>query len=62
MFAKLGQFFKNLRSEMRKVSWPKRQELVNSTLVVLGTVIVFGVFFFAVDLGISEVIKLFTAK
>ncbi|MGL4523422.1 MAG: preprotein translocase subunit SecE [Bacilli bacterium] len=58
----LKNFFKNLRSEVRKVSWPKRKELVNSTLIVIGTVVFFGLFFFAVDKGISSVVNFVVTK
>lgn len=47
--AKLKQFFKNVLSEMRKTSWPKRKELSKYTLVVISTLIFMAVFFMLVD-------------
>ena len=32
---KVGNFFKNVRAEMKKVSWPTRKELKDYTIVVL---------------------------
>ncbi|WP_144512645.1 preprotein translocase subunit SecE [Bacillus sp. FJAT-22090] len=55
--ANVGGFFKNVMSEMRKVSWPKRKELTRYTVIVLATVIVMAVFFGLVDLGISELFR-----
>jgi preprotein translocase subunit SecE len=55
---RLGKFFREVRSEMKKVSWPKRKELVNSTMTVLATVIFFVLFFAVIDTGISELIRL----
>lgn len=52
------QFFKDVSREMRKVSWPKRKELTNYTITVLATVVMFALFFAAIDLGISELIRL----
>lgn len=52
------QFFRNVSSEMRKVSWPKRKELTNYTITVVATVLLLAVFFFAVDSGISALIRL----
>ena len=43
------QFYADTRSEMRKVSWPNRQEVIGTTVVVMVAVAVFGVFFFVVD-------------
>lgn len=51
-------FFRNVASEMRKVSWPTRKELVTYTVTVIITVILFAVFFMLVDFGIEQIIKL----
>jgi len=40
------------------VKWPTRKELVSYTLVVLGTVIFVGLFFYIVDLIISGLLRL----
>jgi preprotein translocase subunit SecE len=55
---RMGKFFREVRSEMRKVSWPKRKELVNSTIIVLATVVFFVIFFAALDTGLSKLIRL----
>lgn len=57
----IGDFFKNVVSEMRKVSWPKRKELTRYTIVVLSTVIFMALFFALIDSGISEVFRWFLA-
>lgn len=51
-------FFKNVRREMKKVSWPTRKELMRYTAVVLATIFFFIVFFTLVDSGISGIMKL----
>ena len=43
------QFFSEVRGEMRKVAWPTRPEVINSTLVVLVAVIFMGASIFALD-------------
>lgn len=53
----LTKFFREVVREMKKVSWPKRKELVNYTITVLATVAFFTVFFTVVDLGISELVR-----
>ncbi|ETP69713.1 preprotein translocase subunit SecE [Planomicrobium chinense] len=57
----IGSFFKNVVSEMRKVSWPKRKELTRYTIVVLSTVIFMALFFALVDTVISELFRWFLA-
>ncbi|HSP22777.1 MAG TPA: preprotein translocase subunit SecE [Planococcus sp. (in: firmicutes)] len=57
----IGSFFKNVVSEMRKVSWPKRKELTRYTVVVLSTVIFMALFFALIDSGISELFRWFLA-
>ena len=57
----IGDFFKNVVSEMRKVSWPKRKELTRYTIVVLSTVIFMALFFALIDTGISELFRWFIA-
>ncbi|ANU14720.1 preprotein translocase subunit SecE [Planococcus halocryophilus Or1] len=57
----IGSFFKNVVSEMRKVSWPKRKELTRYTIVVLATCIFMALFFTVVDAGISKLFRWFIA-
>lgn len=51
-------FLRDVGKEMKKVSWPKRNELTKYTVTVLSVVVFFSVFFAVVDLGISELIRL----
>ena len=44
-----GEFFSEVRGEMRKVAWPTRPEVINSTLVVIVAVIFLGALVFAFD-------------
>jgi preprotein translocase subunit SecE len=51
------QFYADTRSEMRKVSWPNRQEVIGTTVVVMISVAVFGVFFFVVDTILGQALN-----
>ncbi|WP_049786667.1 preprotein translocase subunit SecE [Evansella cellulosilytica] len=42
---------------MKRVSWPKRKELVRYTGVVIATVAFVAVYFAITDFGISELIR-----
>ncbi|WP_044895179.1 preprotein translocase subunit SecE [Bacillus alveayuensis] len=55
---RMMKFFSDVAREMKKVSWPKRKELVRYTITVLTTVAFMTVFFAIVDLGISSLIRL----
>ena len=61
-FKKTGNFFRDGWLELKKVRWPNRKELVNYTLVVLGTVSLVAIFFAIVDLGISSIIACYLWK
>ena len=43
-FERAKQFYLDVRSEMKKVSWPGRQEVLSTTLVVIVAVVLFGVY------------------
>ncbi len=47
--ARLGAFLKDVRSEMRKVITPSRDEVQATTITVLITVFVFAAYFWLVD-------------
>ena len=61
MVARLTQYLRETGQEMKRVSWPGRQELKESTIVVLVTVTIIMVFLFIVDktldLGIKGIIQ-----
>ncbi len=61
MVARLTQYLRETGQEMKRVSWPGKQELKESTIVVLVTVTVIMVFLFIVDktldLGIKGIIQ-----
>jgi preprotein translocase subunit SecE len=54
---KLMSFFRDVRSEMRKVVWPARAEVQSTTLVVLVTVFIFAAYFWLIDNVIGRAIE-----
>ncbi len=52
------QFFKQVRQETSKVTWPTRKETVISTIMVFVMVIIAALFFFVVDQILSSGVKL----
>ncbi|MGA2667819.1 MAG: preprotein translocase subunit SecE [Ignavibacteria bacterium] len=57
MKTKIISFFTDIIKEMRKVTWPKKEELRESTLVVLVTSLIFAVFVYIIDKILSEGLK-----
>lgn len=57
-FKRTGNFFKDSWQELKKVRWPNRKEMTSYTTVVLVTVILIGVFFWLVDLGLQAILDL----
>ena len=56
-WGKVAKYFRELRSELKKVVWPKRKELVRACLVVAACILVIGVFIWIVDGVAAAVIR-----
>lgn len=65
-FSAYGRAFREFvtlaRVELRKIVWPNRQETGMTTLVVFGFVIVFGIFFWLLDLVLAWATKTLTGQ
>ncbi|MCR4287505.1 MAG: preprotein translocase subunit SecE [Deltaproteobacteria bacterium] len=53
---KVKQFIADARQELRKVTWPTKQQTMTSTWVVLAVTVVISVFLGLVDLAFSKII------
>lgn len=53
---RITQFFKEVRVELRRVSWPSRQQMIAFTAVTLITSIVLTVVVFGLDIGLKELV------
>ena len=51
------QFYFEVRSEMRKVSWPGRQEVFSTTLIVIAAVLFFGAYLGVVDVALGAGVR-----
>lgn len=58
----LGKYFRETRAEMKKVSWPTRQELIQHTGVVLTSIVIIGAYLWVIDTGMGEVLKIVLGK
>jgi len=57
MIAKIKNFASDVMKEMKKVSWPSKEQLKESTTVVIVSTLVFTVFVYLVDWIIGQVMK-----
>jgi preprotein translocase subunit SecE len=57
MMRKALEFFKDVRVEIGKISWPNRHELQESTIVVIITVVLITIFVGTVDQVFSFLVK-----
>ena len=55
--SRLQQFFHEVVAEFRRVSWPSRTEVMNSTVVVLAVVFLLAFYLGAVDVTLSKVVE-----
>jgi preprotein translocase subunit SecE len=55
---KLREFFAEVMVELKKSSWPTRKELVDSTIVVIITILVMGMFVAAADFIFLRIVNL----
>ena len=53
----IRRFIHEVVLEMKKVSWPSRTEVVNTTLVVIIAVFFFSFYLFGTDLALSYIIQ-----
>jgi len=58
MIRKIAAYFSGVRTEMGKVSWPTRTELVESTRLVLILSLILAVLVFFADSILSRLINL----
>ena len=52
-FRELKTFFSEVRSELKKVTWPSRREVYATTVVVIVTTLFFGFYLWLLDVGLS---------
>ncbi len=54
----LVQFLKEVKIELKKVTWPSRKEAIGSTAVVIILVILVAIFLGLVDFGLAQAVRM----
>jgi preprotein translocase subunit SecE len=57
MVTRIREFAQDVLVEFRKVTWPSRQELINSTTVVIVVTVVLAFFLGGVDIGLTKLVE-----
>ncbi|MBQ6934469.1 MAG: preprotein translocase subunit SecE [Clostridia bacterium] len=42
-FKKMAKFFKDMKSEAKKVVWPNKKQVINNTAVAIAAIVIVGV-------------------
>ena len=58
LFTKSAQFLREVKVELKKVTWPSRKQTIGSTAVVIALVMIISLFLGVVDFGISSLIRI----
>jgi preprotein translocase subunit SecE len=56
-FKRAQEFTQEVLAEFRKVTWPSRQELINSTVVVIAVTVVIAFFLGGVDIALARIVE-----
>ena len=58
MINRLIEYLKNSKRELKKVSWPTKDEVYRHTALVIAIIIAMGIFLGLVDFGLSRLLGL----
>ena len=56
-FERFRVFLSEVRNELKRVTWPSRAEVYATTVVVILTSAIFGLYLFALDYGINSLVQ-----
>ena len=56
------QYLKEVRLELSKVVWPKREEVIKLTLTVIIISIIVGIYMGTLDFGFTKLLELLIAR
>lgn len=54
---KIARFFANVKKEMKKVRWPKKNEMIKFSVAAIGMIVFFMLFFTLVDTVLGALMK-----
>ena len=62
MANKVAGFFNDIKLEMSKVSWPTKDELIGSTIIVMVSLAILSIFIGICDLFLSKLVNIIMTR
>jgi preprotein translocase subunit SecE len=59
MIGKVTKFFGEVKTEMSKVTWSSREELIHSAIIVLTVMIALAIFLGVIDIFFARLVHMF---
>ena len=60
--SKIATFFRDLKSEFKRISWPTLKQVTKNTGIVIAFIVILGLFVVLVDLGFGKLFELILNK
>jgi preprotein translocase subunit SecE len=57
IFKRMGAYLRESRGELKKVTWPSKNDLVKTTIAVLVISLFFGIYLFGVDFIFTRIFR-----
>ena len=57
---RMKKFFKDTKSELKKVTWPTKEQLIHNTGVIIVFIIIITIILSLLDVAFSQVFRLLT--
>jgi len=60
--SKIATFFRDLKSEFKRISWPTLKQVTKNTGIVIAFIVILALFVVLVDLGFGKLFELILNK
>lgn len=57
IFKRIGNYLNEIRGELKKVTWPTKNDMQKTTIAVIISSLIFGLYLFFVDVIFSRIIN-----
>jgi preprotein translocase subunit SecE len=57
IFKRMGAYLRDVRGEMKKVTWPSKDDMIKTTIAVIVISLFFGIYLFGVDFIFARIFK-----
>jgi preprotein translocase subunit SecE len=57
IFKRIGNYLNEIKGELKKVTWPTKNDMQKTTIAVIISSFIFGIYLFLVDVIFSKIIN-----